>query len=101
MGLALISLPSQKWSLIITTSAMPLLGSGWPPRWPVLRGHLCLVVSGANERHMKYISTRGLAPKLNFEGAMLSGLARDGGLYVPEHFPKFTKAEMRALRGRP
>ena len=32
---------------------------------------------------------------------MLSGLARDGGLYVPEHFPKFTKAEMRALRGRP
>jgi len=50
---------------------------------------------------MKYISTRGLAPKLNFEGAMLSGLARDGGLYVPEYFPKFTKAEMRKLRGLP
>ena len=50
---------------------------------------------------MKYVSTRGQAPKLNFEDTMLSGLARDGGLYVPEHFPKFTKAEMRALRGRP
>ncbi|MDE2384496.1 MAG: threonine synthase [Alphaproteobacteria bacterium] len=50
---------------------------------------------------MKYISTRGQAPKLDFEGAMLSGLARDGGLYVPERFPKFTKAEIAALRGRP
>lgn len=50
---------------------------------------------------MKYVSTRGQAPKLNFEGALLSGLARDGGLYVPEHFPKFTKAQIRGLRGRP
>ena len=50
---------------------------------------------------MKYISTRGQAPKLSFEGAMLSGLARDGGLYVPERFPKFSKSEMRALRGLP
>ena len=50
---------------------------------------------------MKYISTRGEAPKLNFEGAMLSGLARDGGLYVPERFPKFSKTEMKALRGKP
>ncbi len=50
---------------------------------------------------MKYISTRGQAPKLSFEGAMLSGLARDGGLYVPETFPKFTKAQMKALQGKP
>ncbi|MBG1233417.1 threonine synthase [Aestuariivirga litoralis] len=49
---------------------------------------------------MKYISTRGEAPKLNFEGAMLSGLARDGGLYVPEKFPKFSKSEIKALRGK-
>ena len=32
---------------------------------------------------MKYISTRGAAPELTFEEAMLTGLARDGGLYVP------------------
>lgn len=36
---------------------------------------------------MRYISTRGQAPALSFEDAMLSGLARDGGLYVPETIP--------------
>ncbi|MBT6894963.1 MAG: threonine synthase, partial [Rhodobacterales bacterium] len=36
---------------------------------------------------MKYVSTRGKAPDLNFEEAMLTGLARDGGLYVPEEYP--------------
>ena len=50
---------------------------------------------------MKYISTRGLAPVLDFEGAMLSGLARDGGLYVPEHFPQVSRDELLALRGKP
>ena len=50
---------------------------------------------------MKYISTRGDAPELDFEGAMLSGLARDGGLYVPENFPTFSLAEMKVLRGKP
>ncbi len=50
---------------------------------------------------MKYISTRGQAPELDFEGAMLSGLARDGGLYVPEKFPILTPAEIKALRGKP
>ena len=38
---------------------------------------------------MRYVSTRGQAPVLNFEGAMLSGLARDGGLYLPETTPAF------------
>ncbi len=50
---------------------------------------------------MKYLSTRGQAPELDFEGAMLSGLARDGGLYVPESFPAFSAPEIRALRGKP
>ncbi len=36
---------------------------------------------------MRYISTRGTAPILTFEEAMLTGLARDGGLYVPETYP--------------
>ncbi|MBO9454693.1 threonine synthase [Paracoccus sp. R12_1] len=38
---------------------------------------------------MRYVSTRGQAPVLNFEQAMLSGLARDGGLYLPEAVPGF------------
>ena len=50
---------------------------------------------------MNYISTRGLAPILDFEGAMLSGLARDGGLYVPETFPQISRDELLALRGKP
>jgi threonine synthase len=50
---------------------------------------------------LKYISTRGEAPVLDFEGAMLSGLARDGGLYLPEYFPKITRRDMVDLRGKP
>ena len=49
---------------------------------------------------MQYISTRGEAPKLGFSEALLTGLARDGGLYVPEEWPQFTKREIRKLRGQ-
>ena len=48
---------------------------------------------------MRYISTRGQAPALSFEEAMLSGLARDGGLYVPETVPAMSAADIRALHG--
>ncbi len=48
---------------------------------------------------MKYVSTRGMAPALSFEEAMLTGLARDGGLYVPETWPQMTHAEIAALAG--
>lgn len=50
---------------------------------------------------MKYVSTRGTAPVLNFEEAMLTGLARDGGLYVPQEFPVLTADQIRALQGLP
>ncbi len=48
---------------------------------------------------MRYVSTRGKAPVLTFGEAMLTGLARDGGLYVPETIPAMTKAEIAALGG--
>ncbi|GHF54043.1 threonine synthase [Seohaeicola zhoushanensis] len=48
---------------------------------------------------MKYISTRGQAPELTFDEAMLTGLARDGGLYVPESVPQMSAAEIAALEG--
>ncbi|MCL5778794.1 threonine synthase [Limibaculum sp. FT325] len=48
---------------------------------------------------MRYISTRGQAPELDFEAAMLTGLARDGGLYVPETVPAMRPAEIAALAG--
>jgi threonine synthase len=50
---------------------------------------------------MFYVSTRGAAPKLGFEEAMLAGLARDGGLYVPEAWPEMSRAEIAALAGLP
>jgi threonine synthase len=48
---------------------------------------------------MRYVSTRGEAPVLGFDEVLLSGLARDGGLYVPESWPKFSAAEWRGLSG--
>lgn len=49
---------------------------------------------------MEYISTRGQAPKLSFEGVLLSGLARDGGLYVPNQWPTLTAGDIESLRGQ-
>ena len=48
---------------------------------------------------MQYISTRGAAPVLTFEEAMLTGLARDGGLYVPQSVPQMSAEEIRDLAG--
>ncbi len=50
---------------------------------------------------MQYVSTRGKAPRLSFEDAMLTGLARDGGLYVPEAIPPMSKEDIAALAGLP
>ncbi len=49
---------------------------------------------------MRYISTRGEAPILNFSDALLAGLARDGGLYLPETWPQFSKADIANLAGK-
>ena len=48
---------------------------------------------------MDYVSTRGAAPRLDFHGVTLAGLARDGGLYMPAAWPRFTSAEIAALAG--
>ena len=50
---------------------------------------------------MNYISTRGEAPSLGFEDVLLAGLARDGGLYVPETWPKLSPATIAGFAGRP
>ncbi|MDP2070171.1 threonine synthase [Methylotenera sp.] len=48
---------------------------------------------------MKYISTRGQSPASSFSEILLGGLAPDGGLYLPETYPKFTNADLTAMRG--
>ena len=50
---------------------------------------------------MRYVSTRGNAPELEFADVMLAGLARDGGLYVPEAYPQIPADTIRAFAGRP
>ncbi|MEL6236225.1 MAG: threonine synthase [Pseudomonadota bacterium] len=48
---------------------------------------------------MHYVSTRGTAPVLDFQDCMLAGLARDGGLYVPQAWPSHAPEVFRDLRG--
>ena len=50
---------------------------------------------------MRYVSTRGEAESLGFSDVLLAGLARDGGLYVPESWPTLTPAEIAELAGLP
>lgn len=50
---------------------------------------------------MKYISTRGDAPSLSFCEAVLAGLARDGGLYIPERWPSLDEATIAGFAGKP
>ncbi|MED5500902.1 MAG: pyridoxal-phosphate dependent enzyme, partial [Pseudomonadota bacterium] len=48
---------------------------------------------------MRYISTRGQAPALNFEEVVLTGMAVDGGLYVPETVPQLSREELASMAG--
>ena len=50
---------------------------------------------------MRYVSTRGEAPPLGFIDVTLAGLARDGGLYVPESWPRLTPTDIAGLAGKP
>ena len=50
--------------------------------------------------YLWYISTRGRAPVLGFEGVLLTGLAKDGGLYLPQEWPALSAKEIRAFSGQ-
>lgn len=50
---------------------------------------------------MRYVSTRGEAPPLGFIDVTLAGLARDGGLYVPETWPRLSPDTIASFAGRP
>ncbi|MEM9676930.1 MAG: threonine synthase [Pseudomonadota bacterium] len=50
---------------------------------------------------MKYVSTRGDAPVLGFCDTILAGLARDGGLYVPETWPQLSADTIAGFAGQP
>ncbi|MGO4403209.1 threonine synthase [Bosea sp. RAF48] len=50
---------------------------------------------------MLHVSTRGEAPALSFSDALLTGLARDGGLYLPQSWPTLAPAEIAGFAGKP
>jgi threonine synthase len=50
---------------------------------------------------LQYVSTRGEAPELSFEDALLAGLARDGGLYVPKTWPQISPDTIAGFAGKP
>jgi threonine synthase len=50
---------------------------------------------------MRYISTRGQAPARDFADVLLTGLAEDGGLFMPVTWPHFGPSDWRAMRGLP
>jgi threonine synthase len=50
---------------------------------------------------VRYVSTRGEAPPLNFVDVTLAGLARDGGLYVPETWPSVMNGAIAGFAGKP
>ena len=49
---------------------------------------------------MLHVSTRGEAPALGFADALLAGLARDGGLYLPESWPTLPAETIRGFSGK-
>ena len=50
---------------------------------------------------IQYISTRGQDTAISFADALLAGLARDGGLYLPTAWPQFAKGELEAMASMP
>ena len=50
---------------------------------------------------VRYVSTRGEAPPVSFDEALLAGLAPDGGLYTPEAWPQLSREEIAGFAGRP
>jgi len=55
----------------------------------------------SREPVLRYISTRAQAEPLDFEGALMAGLARDGGLYVPQSWPTLSRDFIRGVRAMP
>jgi threonine synthase len=47
---------------------------------------------------MQYLSTRGVPPSRRFSDILLEGLAPDGGLYLPEHYPSFSPTQLASWR---
>src|SRR5437879_5272915 len=61
---------------------------------------ICPTGGGAG-LHVNYISTRGAAPPVSFTRMLLAGLAPDGGLYLPQAYPRLSRDAIAGFAGRP
>ena len=50
------------------------------------------------DNYIKYSSTRGGDDSLSYEEVLLSGLARDGGLFMPEKWPSFSHVDLKNMK---
>ena len=86
--------------LAIHNRVAPPLSPGGRPRLRLpAPGGLCSLAPLERRVAVQYVSTRGEAPKLAFEDVVLAGLAADGGLYVPEAWPRLSSQDFGTLRG--
>ena len=67
----------------------------------MLRPGLAWFRAAEEEESVRYLSTRGGTAPRDFETVLLEGLARDGGLFVPESWPRLTPAMLEGFRGQP
>src|SRR3954469_17008174 len=73
----------------------------WSFRWAGDAQRTGGVASNGEPQPVRYVSTRGEAPPLGFADATLTGLARDGGLYVPAAWPRLDAGSIAGFAGRP
>ena len=50
------------------------------------------------DNYIKYSSTRGGDISLSYEEVLLAGLARDGGLFMPEKWPSFSQSDLKNMK---
>src|SRR5205085_4082472 len=82
-------------------SDRPLIGQGDPVSLCITRRASTVGSAKKSGPFVRYISTRGEAPSLGFIDVTLAGLARDGGLYVPDAWPSIDAATIAGFAGRP
>src|ERR1051325_6838138 len=87
---------APRWSKRSSRAASPKLTRGSHPSATKARGSSNQRMKDEGGR-MKYVSTRGSSPPLGLSEAIQTGLAPDGGLYVPQRFPRFEVEDFEGL----
>src|SRR5215210_9039942 len=99
-GLGDVIVSSRSLSCATNMAQLHLIDCGYANRRSGSLQIICYPPA-RRDRNVRYVSTRGEAPPLGFLDVTLTGLARDGGLYVPETWPRFNPQAIAGFFGRP